>query len=65
MKEKRIYSRDEKIAYWTKKLEFAQQRLEHLKSDNYQEWNGKMQKDLDMRKLITEVVTEMKKQGAL
>ena len=58
------YTRQEKIAYYAQKIELlkaqltitknrlekTQQRLEYIQSDEYQDWNSDLQKDLNNKK---------------
>lgn len=61
---KTTYTREEKIAHYAKKLELAKKRLEvakrwveifetrlqHISSEKYQEWDGKLQEQLEEKK---------------
>lgn len=60
----KTYTRQEKIAYYAQKIELlkaqltitknrlekTQKRLEHIQSDEYQDWNSDLQKDLNNKK---------------
>lgn len=57
MKEKKVYTREDKIKYFNwlifdleKKLETARERLDYVMSENYQEWNGSLEKQLKNKK---------------
>lgn len=57
MSEKKVYTRAEKIEYYATKMaqykmwyENAKKRLEYLTSDNYQEWDGQLSKELENKK---------------
>lgn len=57
MKTQKRYTREEKIKYYQFKvlrLEFAlknaQERLEHVMSDNYQDWNETVSSQIEQRR---------------
>lgn len=54
---KKVFTREEKIKYYQRKtlnleyaLEKARERLHFIMSDEYQEWNSELQKQLDIKK---------------
>lgn len=54
---KKTYTREEKIEYWTyemikakRRMQYAEARLEFIKSDKYQDWNSELQKQLEEKK---------------
>lgn len=55
--EKKKYTRADKIQYYQwlifdtkRKLEKAEERLKHIMSDDYQDWNSDLQKSLNEKK---------------
>lgn len=57
MEAKKKYTRADKIQYYnwlifdlSRKLTKAKERLDHIMSDNYQEWNGDLQEQLNKKK---------------
>lgn len=48
---KKQYTREEKIAYFESKIANMQKRLDYLKSDDYQEWNGRLEDELLEKKV--------------
>lgn len=58
MKKKR-YTREEKIAYYTALKKKAEQRLQYLTSDEYQEWDGGVAKELRLKKQASEIARQI------
>lgn len=55
--EKKVYSRSEKLKYFAAKVAYyeylmkrAQERLDFIASDKYQEWESDLAKELDEKK---------------
>lgn len=46
MENKKMYSREEKIAYYELRIREAERKLRYLRSPNYQDWTSELRKEL-------------------